>query len=99
MKALAALSLVSVLASFPVLADCVAPQMAPLPKGASATQEEMVAAQRGMKIYHAAVQSYLDCAAKTGVDNLKQDHVLRTLRAAADQFNEELRAYKGKQGA
>ena len=99
MRAIALFSLLASLIAFPALADCVAPQMAPLPKGASANQEEMVAAQKGVKAYHVAVQSYLECAAKTGVDGRTQEQALRALRAVADQFNEELRKYKAKQGA
>lgn len=99
MKALVTLGLCSVLASFPVLADCIAPQMTPLPNGATASQEEMLAAQKAVKTYQAAVQSYLNCAAKTGVNDVSQDKVLGTLRDIADQFNKELRTYKAKQGA
>jgi hypothetical protein len=99
-KALALLSLLAGLAPLPVLADCGALQLAPeVPSGATASRDGMLAAQKAVKAYDVAIQGYLNCLHNIGGSSLDQDAALRTLRAVADRFNQELRTFKEKNGA
>ena len=99
MKTLLLLTMLSVLASHPALARCITPEMMTfIPEGATADRDEMLAGRRAFLAYHAAVQEYLDCANTAGIPDTSQEFVLRTLRATADRFNKELRAYKLRKG-
>ena len=65
MKFLLPLSLLTALIAAPAFADCSAPSNeVKVPSGASATKDEMVAAQHAVKDYNAAVKDYIDCIAK-----------------------------------
>ena len=65
MKFLLPLSLLTALVAAPAFADCTAPSNeVKVPNGASATKDEMVAAQHAVKDYNAAVKDYIDCITK-----------------------------------
>jgi hypothetical protein len=62
MKVLLPLSLVAALAVAPVYADCTPPTIAvKIPDGASATKEDMLAAQHAIKDGDAAIAAFADC--------------------------------------
>jgi hypothetical protein len=104
--------LLATLATGTVFADCTAPNSRiDIPSGATATKDEMVAAQTAVKNLNAAVVAYSDClkqeeAAKVadGADKdkthaayakLNNDQVAK-LQQIATKFNEELHAYLAK---
>ena len=65
MKFLLPLSMLVALVAAPAFADCTAPSNeVKVPDGASATKDEMVAAQHAVKDYNAAVKDYIDCITK-----------------------------------
>ena len=65
MKFLLPLSMLVALVAAPAFADCTAPSNeVKVPDGASATKDEMVAAQHAVKDYNAAVKVYIDCITK-----------------------------------
>jgi hypothetical protein len=65
MKFLLPLSLLTALIAAPAFADCSAPSNeVKVPDGASATKDEMIAAQHAVKDYNAAVKDYIDCITK-----------------------------------
>jgi hypothetical protein len=62
MKVLLPLSLIAALAAAPIYADCTAPNNAvKIPDGATATKDEMLAAQHAIKENDAAIATYSDC--------------------------------------
>jgi len=62
MNALLSLSLVAALAAAPVYADCPAPNDAiKIPDGATATKDQMLAAQHAIKDADAAIATFADC--------------------------------------
>jgi hypothetical protein len=71
MKALLAIACTAALSAGNAYADCSYPA-APtsLPDGRTATLEEMVAGQKAVKDYDAAMKSYVDCIDKELEDNL-----------------------------
>ncbi len=65
MKFLLPLSLLTVLVTAPAFANCSAPSNeVKVPNGATATKDDMVAAQHAVKDYNAAVKDYIDCITK-----------------------------------
>ena len=93
-------------------ADCPVPDSAVLiPDGNTATRDEMIAAQKAIKTFDAAVKAYADCMqqeedakvaagadkAKTNAQYAKLTNAqVDKLQAIADKFNIELRAFKAK---
>jgi len=71
MKALVAIAFAAALSAGTAWADCPYPA-APtnLPDGRTATLEEMVAGQKAVKEYDAAIKSYVDCIDKELDDNI-----------------------------
>jgi len=62
MKILFTASILGVLAAGSAYADCPKPDSSVnIPSGASATKDEMIAAQRALKAYDASVKSFGDC--------------------------------------
>lgn len=62
MKAVVTLSMLALVAAGPVLAACEAPTSSiKVPSGSSATRDDMLATQRAIKEYDAAVKSYSQC--------------------------------------
>jgi hypothetical protein len=88
-------ALVVALAAGPAYADCTYPP-APgkLPDGASATLEEMLAGQKTIKEYDAAIKAYVDCIdkeldakiAKSG-DQLKPEQKADLQKVEAQKHN------------
>ena len=94
------------------LSDCNYPKMnIDIPNGATATMEQMVAAQTSFKDYNADMNAYLDCLDKElsqvseeldiypeikKVNNQKYDDAVDVLTNAADEWNEAVRAYKAQ---
>ena len=52
---------VALIASAPLAAACDYPHRANVPNGTTATKEEMLSGQRGIKTYMAAMEEYLSC--------------------------------------
>lgn len=65
--------------STPTALACDYPERADVPDGATATKEEMIAGQRGVKAYMGAMEEYLSC-----IEAAEQETV-----AASDQLDEE----------
>jgi hypothetical protein len=85
---------------FSAWAACQAPSSPPSPpNGATATREQMVSAQAAIKDYNVAVNTYAECARKSGVTDVEVGRVIGQLEKVAQQFNAELRAFKQKSGA
>jgi hypothetical protein len=62
MKALLPLTIIATLCAGTAYAACTAPDaIAKIPNGSKATKDEMVAAQRSVKAYDAAVKGFTDC--------------------------------------
>ncbi len=96
----------------PVLADCSAPDNnVQVPDGSTATKSEMIAAQKAVQAFDAAVKQYSDCLQQeqqakidAGGDKVKLQKQYAELNNAqvekvqqlADKFNVELKAYKAK---
>ncbi len=75
---------------------CDQPGAAPeLPDGASAVSAQMVKANNDVKAYVKAVQDYLGCAR---LSPGKEKAALEELKAFAESFNVQVRAYKAKNG-
>ena len=92
------------------LSDCNYPKMnTDIPNGATATMEDMVAAQTSFKAYNTDMDAYLKCLddelALVSEDldiypdikkanNLKYDAAVDVLTEAAEEWNQAVRAYK-----
>jgi hypothetical protein len=70
-----------------------------IPSGASATREQMLAAQRGMKAYDLAVKAYSDCLRDAGDTSNRANVAVDRLERMAARFNVELKAFKERNGA
>lgn len=98
--AIATVALLGALACDPVWADCAEPTgITSVPSGATASRDDMVAAQRAIKAYDTAVKEFTECLQKAGDTSNKEDMALDRLHKIADKFNEELRTFKQKNGA
>jgi hypothetical protein len=99
MKALAILYTVAVVLPLPVLADCVAPP-APgePPSGATASREQMMAAQAAIKGYDAAVNEFAACIKKDGGRPALAEEAVHAVEKLAAKFNAELRVFKQRNG-
>lgn len=99
MKALLIVGLVVGLASDPLWADCVEPPpLTHIPKGATASREQMLAALQAVSAYNAAVTDYLECMDKSGGATALRDVAFDRLNRTAEKFNAELRAFKARNG-
>jgi len=112
MRAMLNLCLLAALVSGPAFADCAVPEdTVQVPDGNTATREEMVAAQKAVQAFDAAVKTYSECLQQeqeskiaAGADKAKTQAAYSKLNNAevekvqqlADKFNQELRAYKAK---
>jgi len=84
MKAFRAMALIAVLAAAPVYADCTYPAVpGKLPDGATATLDEMLAGQKTVKEYDAAIKAYVDCIDK---------ELDQKIASAGDQLKPEQKA-------
>ncbi len=88
------------LSAAPAWAACSAPKMeVPIPDGATASRDAMLAAKQALAEYQTATQSYMSCIAGFAVKGAgMQDKALAALRDTADRFNAELRKFKEKNG-
>ena len=99
MKALAILC--TIVASTPLCAsaDCLEPTPpGDPPSGATATRQEMVAAQTAIKGYDVAVGAFADCIRKDGGPASKAEDAVRSVERIAARFNAELRTFKQRNG-
>ncbi|PZN30953.1 MAG: hypothetical protein DIU71_11080 [Proteobacteria bacterium] len=86
-------------------AECVYPK-APdtIPDGATATEQEMIAAMQAFKAYDAAVVAFRECVEKeSGTSMQAKSMQMRKVNAAVDelqtkakQFNEQVRVFKAR---
>ncbi|MFT3907714.1 MAG: hypothetical protein QM718_15560 [Steroidobacteraceae bacterium] len=79
-------------------ADCAAPASdVAVPSGATASRDDMVAAQKAVKAYDTAVREYSDCMSKSGLGSeAKVNEQIDRLKKVADKFNTELKIFKDK---
>lgn len=110
--AVIALAALAILASCRVYADCTPPDSnITIPSGATASRDDMVAAQKAVKGYDTAVKAYSDClqqevdakvAAGGDKSKLSDEYGKKSnaevdkLQKIADKFNTELHAFKAK---
>jgi hypothetical protein len=102
MKRILLTSLVAIsgLAAGSAFAGCTEPvAVTDVPKGASASRDDMLAAQRAVKAYDTAVKAYTDCLQQAGDTSGKGNEAVDKLQKIADRFNQELRAFKEKNSA
>lgn len=97
----------SMIASLPAYADCVLPPApSKIPDGASASEQEMLAAMQTLKRYDGDVNVYLKCLEfearqnrlSTSEQERKHNAAVAQLEKVATKFNEQVRAFKSKQG-
>jgi hypothetical protein len=109
MKTMLAVSLLALLASGPIHADCVVPDgTVVIPDGATATKEEMITAHKAVMAFDAAVKAYSDCLAQKLTDKIAagddvsklpqayatlNDTQVERAQLLAEKFNTELKAY------
>jgi hypothetical protein len=112
MKILLPIVALAALSAGPVFADCAVPDNnVQIPDGSTATREEMVAAQKAVQAYDAAVKTYTDCLQQeqqqkleAGGDKAKlqkqyadlNNVQVEKVQQLAEKFNTELKAYKAK---
>ena len=81
------------------LAACVEPTPpGDPPSGATATRQEMLAAQTAIKGYDAAVGAFAECIKTNGGLSSKADDAVRSVERIAARFNAELRTFKQRNG-
>jgi hypothetical protein len=98
-KAFAVGGMIACLVSLPAGAECTAPQAPPHPPdGATASREEMLSAMQVIRGYEASVKEFQDCATRTSnaFDKKIANLAIDKLQVIADQFNNELNAFKKK---
>ncbi len=79
------------------MADCPEPTgAAQIPDGATATRDEMVAAQRAVKAYDTAVRQYTQCLQQAGDNAAGQSLAVQKDQALAERFNTQLHVYEAK---
>jgi hypothetical protein len=80
-------------------ATCMEPTLVTeIPSGASASREEMLAAQRAMKVYDNAVKAFSDCLRDAGDTTSRANAAVEKLQKLAERFNVELHAFKERNG-
>jgi Ser/Thr protein kinase RdoA (MazF antagonist) len=98
-KALAVIGLIALLAPQHGIADCAEVVGAPVvPDGASASREDMLAANKAIKAYHVAVQTYVECLRANGGSIVRENRIVDELTKVAGKFNDELRTFKKRSG-
>jgi hypothetical protein len=70
-----------------------------IPDGANATREQMLSAQRAVKVYDNAVKAYSECLRDAGDTSNKANVAVDRLQHIAERFNVELHAFKERNGA
>ena len=102
------LSLILLMSSSLVAAECTRPEAPELPDGETSDLAAMVEGQKSVKSYVASTEAYLDCLTAEGdaaVDEAREVSMARIdehnkavddMDAIATEFNEEIREYKDK---
>lgn len=100
MRVLRILCAVAALASLPAYAeDCVEPTAPPEPpRGATATREQMIAAQETIKVYNAAVTAFSACVDQNKGNHIRASVAVQQLEGLAERFNAELREFRKRNG-
>ena len=97
--ALAILCTIIVAAPLSAVENCVEPTPpGDPPSGATATRQEMLAAQSAIKVYDVAVGAFAECIKTSGGPASKADDAVRSVEKIAARFNAELRAFKQRNG-
>jgi hypothetical protein len=112
MRVILAISVLGLLATSPVFAECVIPDNnVVIPNGSTASKDEMLAAQKALKAYDAAVKSFGDCltteadakvaqggdkAKITAAYAKRNDTEVAKVQALADRWKVQLAAFKAK---
>ena len=104
-KQICAALVAAIVCSAPALADCVLPPApSKVPDGASASEQEMIAAMQTLKAYDGDVNVYLKCLEfeekqnRMSSSDRERNHnaVVTTLEKVAAKFNEQVRVFKSK---
>ncbi len=102
------LSLILLMSWSLVAAECMRPEAPELPDGETSDLAAMVEGQKSVKTYVASTEAYLDCLTAEGdaaVEEPSEASMARIdehnkavddMDAIANEFNEEIREYKGK---
>lgn len=99
MKAFAVIGLIALFAPQSGSAECAEVESAPVvPDGASASREDMLAANKAIKAYNAAVQAYVECLRASGGSIVRENRIVDELTKVAGKFNDELRTFKKRSG-
>lgn len=101
MKAILLTGLVAIagFAGQSAFAGCTEPsEVTDVPSGATASRDDMLAAQRAVKAYDAAVKDYTSCLTAAGDTSNKGNEAVDKLTKVAAKFNQELHAFKEKNG-
>lgn len=97
----------AILTSLPAFADCtLPPPPSKIPNGATASEQEMIAAMNTLKEYNGDVTVYLKCLdyevkqnrLAASVRDAKNNSAVTQLQAIADKFNQQVRVFKAKHG-
>jgi hypothetical protein len=98
---LAGVVLLAQFAAVPAMAgSCTEPAaFTDIPSGARATREQMLTAQRSMKVYDNAVKAYSDCLHDAGDTSNRANLAIDRLARLAERFNVELHTFKERNGA
>jgi hypothetical protein len=91
--------------------QCARPRAPEVPDGEKATDVQMIGTNQRMKLYQVAVQAFLECNAKARAEigtvardmklrrvDKARDEVTAELKATADKYNKQVRAYRAKKG-
>lgn len=94
-----------------VSAKCTLPGKPAIPNGRTATEEEMLSAQKALKSYLADGDAYIGCLdaveqswgqeptdEQRSVVMIFHNRMVDEMQATADLFNQAVRAFKGKRG-
>jgi cyclophilin family peptidyl-prolyl cis-trans isomerase len=95
------------LSASPAIGDCKAPAAPEIPDGGSASMEQMVAGQKGMKAFVVDGQAYIKCVDAVADDKDRattdrnaaigeHNRMVGELERSAADFNDQLRAFKAR---
>ncbi|HEX4378315.1 MAG TPA: hypothetical protein VHZ99_14280 [Steroidobacteraceae bacterium] len=70
-----------------------------IPNGSSATRDVMLSTQRSIKAYDNAIKAFADCLRDSGDTSHRGDAAVQKLEALAARFNDQLKAFKERNGA
>ncbi len=100
MKAFVVVSLIALLTPLASFASCAEVQdISQLPDGATASREDMLAANKAVHDYNTAVDEYVECLRKSGGNAARENRAIDKLDAVAASYNAAVRAFKKKGGS